>query len=92
MGLKKSLEQRYDQILEMKKLIADFQDQNSTMEEQIKQLNRENEGLHDQNNDLDLMSQKLDNELFHTKETLRENEVHKATVNKALDVFKNRIE
>lgn len=34
----------------MKKLVADLQDQNSTMEEQIKQLNKENEAIHDQNN------------------------------------------
>ena len=57
--------------MEMKKLVSDLQDQNSTMEEQIRQLNRENEALHDQNNDLDIMSQNLDNELLHTKETVR---------------------
>lgn len=45
----------------MKKLISDLQDQNSTMEEQIRQFNKENEALHDQNNDLDIMSQNLDN-------------------------------
>jgi hypothetical protein len=40
LGLKKSLEQRYDQIMEMKKLVSDLQDQNCTMEEQIRQMNR----------------------------------------------------
>lgn len=67
MGLKKSLEQRFDQILEMKKLAADLQEQNSTMEEQIKQMNKENEALQNQNNELDLMSQNLDSEHLHTR-------------------------
>jgi len=55
-------------------------------------LNKENQNLNDQNNDLELMSQNLDNDLLHMKETVRESEVRHATADKALSMFKNRID
>lgn len=40
--LKRSLQQRFDQIIEMQKLNADLQNQKSTIEEQINQINKLN--------------------------------------------------
>lgn len=61
MGLKRALEQRYDQIVEMKKLVTELQAQNTETQMTIQDMQRENKRVEDHTSELELMSQTMDN-------------------------------